>query len=230
MITRLLCTEDGLTPRYIVTATQPRVATLSKLTGTSYAVIMIDLDIPTNTSQTNTLLHWMQTGLTPAGTTTMLNSTSGMMQVFMLQNTTKTAALAPYIGPGPPARLPLSHRYTQILVDISDISTDATGTLQSAAKTRTGFDAMTVLTAAGLEDKVVAGNFFNVTNPGPIRGTMDGGTFANGTTSSSPDAAGTGSTAGPTTVPAFNSSGRDVGSSVNVLSALLGIGVVFVVL
>jgi hypothetical protein len=192
---------------------------------------MIDLDIPTNTSQTNTLLHWMQTGLTPAETATMLNSTSGMMQVFMLQNTTKTAPLASYIGPGPPAHLPLSHRYTQILVDTSEVSTATTRALESAAKTRVGFNAMTVLTEAGLEDNVMAGNSFNVTNPGPAQSTNGGGAFTIGTAiNGGPGVTGTGSATGPTTVPAFDSSGSVVGTSMSVLSALLGLGLLLLAL
>lgn len=131
---------------------------------------MIDLDIPTNsTSVTDTLLHWMQTDLTPATTPTQLNMTSGSQAVFLLKNAANTPALAPYFGPSPPARTPLSHRYTQILVDTSGVSTQATGALQGAAANRRGFQAQAVLKQAGLENKVVAGNFFIVTNPGPAQ-------------------------------------------------------------
>ncbi|KAL1870807.1 hypothetical protein VTK73DRAFT_2436 [Phialemonium thermophilum] len=168
-------------------AKQPQIGTTTRLTGTSFAVIMVDLDIPTtNPPATNTLLHWMQTGLTPALTATSLNTTSGRQSVFLLENQGNTPALAPYIGPSPPARVPLSHRYTQILVDTSGVNTEATNALQMAAMNRQGFNAQRVLQQAGLQDKVVAGNFFVVTNPGPAQtgGSSDNATsVATGTSS-----------------------------------------------
>lgn len=146
----------------------PTIATTQRLNGTSYAVVMIDLDVPTNSPPaTSTLLHWMQTGLTPATTTTQLNTSTAAMAVFLLQNSSNTAPLAPYLSPNPPARVPLSHRYTQILIDTTGIQQTALDTLRTAASNRSAFSAMTVLTKAGLENKVVAGNFYNVTNPGP---------------------------------------------------------------
>ncbi|KAK4229822.1 phosphatidylethanolamine-binding protein [Podospora fimiseda] len=139
------------------------------LNGTSYAVLMIDLDIPTdNPPATNTLLHWMQTGLTPATTATQLNTTSGTIRAFLLENTTNTAPIVAHFGPNPPARIPLSHRYTQILVDTSDITDEDIQVLRTAAATLRGFNAQQVLAQANLGDKVVAGNFYNVTNPGPV--------------------------------------------------------------
>jgi phosphatidylethanolamine-binding protein len=161
------------------------LGTLTQLTGKSYAVIMVDMDIPTNNPPaTNTLLHWMQTGFTPATTSTTLNTTNGVQQVFLL-NQGNTAALASYLGPSPPARLPLSHRYTQILVDTSSITAQQTSTLQSAAQSRQGFNANTVLTSANLVDKVVAGNSFNVTNPGPAQNSVAGTGTGNETGSTS---------------------------------------------
>ncbi|KAK4151311.1 CEN-like protein 1 [Chaetomidium leptoderma] len=155
-----------------VTTSQPRIGTLARLNGTSYAVMMIDLDIPTDTPpQTNTLLHWMQAGLTPATTPTQLNTTSGLIRAFLLlpnNATADTDAIAPYFGPNPPARIPLSHRYTQILVDTSGLTAQGTQALRTAAVTIRGFDAGAVLAAAGLEGRIVAGNSFNVTNPGPV--------------------------------------------------------------
>lgn len=133
---------------------------------------MIDLDIPTNNPPaTNTLLHWLQTGLTPAAQATRLNTTTGQMSVFLLENSTNTAPIAAYFGPNPPARTPLSHRYTQILVDTSTLDNAGLTALRTAAATIVGFSAQTVLNQAGLGDKVVAGNFYNVTNPGPVNGT-----------------------------------------------------------
>jgi phosphatidylethanolamine-binding protein len=147
---------------------------------------MIDLDIPTNSPpQTNTLLHWMQTGLTPATAATAVNSSSGKANAFALQ-AGQTAAFATYLQPNPPARVPLSHRYTQILVDTSGVQQTALDSLKSAAQNRMGFKAEEVLTAAGLQNKVVAGNFYNVTNAGP----------ASSSNSSSSGGSGSGSGAG----------------------------------
>lgn len=130
--------------------------------------MMIDLDIPTDSPpQTNTLLHWMQTGLTPSTTATQLNTTSGPIRAFLLENRgNATAAIAPYFGPNPPARVPLSHRYTQLLVDTSGLGEAGTEALKTAAKTGRGFDVASVLSKAGLQGKLVAGNSFNVTNGG----------------------------------------------------------------
>jgi len=164
------------------TIPQPRIGTLTRLAGRSYAVLMIDLDIPTDTPpQTNTLLHWAQTGLTPANTPTRLNTTTGQISVFLLENSTNTAPILGYFGPNPPARIPLSHRYTQILIDTSDADAEDISEIRTAAATIRGFNALTVLTEADLEDKVVAGNFFNVTNPGPVNGTGTPGGTGTGT-------------------------------------------------
>ncbi|KAK3373714.1 hypothetical protein B0T24DRAFT_624259 [Lasiosphaeria ovina] len=146
---------------------------------------MIDLDIPTNTPPaTNTLAHWIQTGLTPATAATTLNTTRGTIQAFLLENKGNTAAIAPYFGPSPPARIPLSHRYTQILVDTSSITAQGLQTLSTAVNaSRVGFNAGTVLAQASLAGKVVAGNFYNVTNPGPVQAAVTNTTAATTTTS-----------------------------------------------
>ncbi|OAA60485.1 Phosphatidylethanolamine-binding protein PEBP [Niveomyces insectorum RCEF 264] len=181
---------------------QPQIGSTQRLPGSSFTVIMLDLDIPTNNpGQTSTLLHWMQMGLTLSGQTTRVGSNNGnngngnngnngntnnnnngngannfgtpsaAESVFLLVNGSQQPAAAPYISPNPPARLPLSHRYTQVLVDTSGLSAQSTAmtTLMNAAKTRQGFNLAQVLQQAGLSNKVVAGNFFNVTNPGPVQ-------------------------------------------------------------
>ncbi|KAK3328439.1 phosphatidylethanolamine-binding protein [Cercophora scortea] len=176
---------NGITVAKLVTTSEPRIGTVTKLTGKSYAVLMIDLDIPTNSSKTNTLLHWMQTGLTPATTTSRLTAANGSVSVFLLENRSNTTAFAPYIGPNPPARIPLSHRYTQILVDTTNLTSEGASVLQTAAATRIGFSASTVLTEASLEGKVVAGNSYNVTNPGPAQSSTTGTANTNGNTSTS---------------------------------------------
>lgn len=173
---------------------QPVIASTQRLNGTTYAVLMIDMDIPTSTPpQTSTLLHWMQTGLTPAPTTTTLNTTRGALSVFLLQNSSNTSPFASYIGPNPPANtVPLSHRYVQILVDTTNAPQTTLDSLRTAAQTRQGFNADSTLRAVGLSTRVVAGNFFNVsassssstpTTNGSTTGTIPGTTFPNGSTS-----------------------------------------------
>ncbi|KAK8001451.1 Protein FLOWERING LOCUS T [Apiospora marii] len=164
------------------TANAPTISTASKLEGKSFAIMMIDLDIPTETAgKTNTLLHWMQTGLTAAA--------SGAGSALTVK------AAAPYLGPSPPAKTPLKHRYTEILVDTSAATPDQLKVLTDAAANRQGFQAEAVLTKAKLQDKVVAGNFFTVTNAGPAADAVKGGAKANSTT---PGAAkGTGSATKP---------------------------------
>ncbi|KAI1486151.1 phosphatidylethanolamine-binding protein [Biscogniauxia mediterranea] len=183
---------DGNVLAKASTQTAPTIGTQSKLDGTSFAVVMVDLDIPTDSPpQTNTLLHWMQTGLTQSTSATALNTTAGSMDVFTLQTSQQTA-FAAYIGPSPPARTPLSHRYTQLLIDTSSATAEDLSVLQSAAATRMGFNANTVLTQAGLVDKVIAANFFNVTNPGPV------GAATNTNSTGSGSSRGTGSVTSPT--------------------------------
>ncbi|KAI0909064.1 PEBP-like protein [Ustulina deusta] len=181
---------DGVVVAKSTTQTPPTLATQSKLDGSSFAILMIDLDIPTdNPPQTNTLLHWMQTGLTQSSSAVPLNTTTDSFTAFVLSVPQDEAAFAPYLGPSPPARIPLSHTYTEIIVDTSDASEEALSTLQAAAANRQGFNAQSVLTSAGLADKVVAGNFFNVTNPGPVSdSTASNSTTGrgNGTSSGSP--------------------------------------------
>ncbi|KAI5924698.1 phosphatidylethanolamine-binding protein [Camillea tinctor] len=184
---------DGNVLAKASTQTAPTIGTQSKLDGTSFAVVMVDLDIPTNSPpQTNTLLHWLQTNLTQSTSATAVNTTAGSMDVFTLQ-TSQQAAFADYIGPSPPARTPLSHRYTQLLIDTSSATTQDLSVLQSAAATRMGFNANTVLTQAGLVDKVIAANFFNVTNPGPVEAATNSSTG-----SGSGSSRGTGSVTSPT--------------------------------
>ncbi|KAI0194621.1 PEBP-like protein [Astrocystis sublimbata] len=171
--------QDGVEVAKDITQTAPTLATQSKLDGSSFAVMMIDLDIPTdNPPETGTLLHWMQTGLTQSASA-VSNSSAGATS-FAFSVPADEAALADYLGPSPPAKIPLSHRYTEIIVDTSDLTDTGLAALKKAAGTRLGFNAKGVMTEAGLLDKVVAGNFFNVTNPGPL----EGATASNSTTGS----------------------------------------------
>ncbi|KAI1811597.1 phosphatidylethanolamine-binding protein [Poronia punctata] len=160
-----IAAQDGVVVPKDNTQTAPTIASLKRLDGTSFAVLMIDLDIPTE--EPHTLLHWLQTGLTQSPSSTPLNTTLGSQDAFIF-SVPQDEAFAPYLGPGPPAKTPLSHRYTQILVNTSGASDEDLAVLEAAAENRQNFIAQDVLTSAGLVDKVVAGNFFNVTNPGPV--------------------------------------------------------------
>ncbi|GAW17337.1 hypothetical protein ANO14919_067930 [Xylariales sp. No.14919] len=172
---------DGAVVEKDITQEPPTIATQSKLDGTSFAILMIDLDIPTdNPPETNTLLHWLQTGLTQSSSAVPFNATQGSTSAFVFSVPEDEDAFAPYLGPAPPARIPLSHEYTEIIVDTSDASEDGLSALKTAAANRLGFNAQDVLTSAGLVDKVVAGNFFNVTNPGPVEGTKSSNSTTGG--------------------------------------------------
>lgn len=176
---------------------------------------MVDLDIPTNNPPaTSTLLHWLQTGLTPATSATSITSTTGGAQkFFMLQPPgDPTAAYASYIAPNPPARVPLSHRYTQILVDTSAATTAELNALKKAAANRSGFSASAVLAQANLVNKVVAGNWFVVTNPGPA---INSNVAGSGTESTANNISSDASVASESTSAALSSSTSGT-SSLNV--------------
>ena len=129
---------------------------------------MIDLDIPIPNPPT-TLLHWLQTSLVPAKTATRIRTPTGELAVFLLENgTAPVAPLVSYFGPNPPARLPLAHRYVQLLVDTSEVEAEDVAVLTERAKTGRGFDVGKVLEEADLDGKVVAGSWLVVRNPGPV--------------------------------------------------------------
>jgi len=126
------------------------------------------------------MLQWMQTSLTQSSSATPLNTTMGSKNAYVFSVSQDVEAFAPYAGPAPPARIPLSHRYTQILVDTSEASDEALATLKTAAANRRNFVALDVLTSAGLANKIVAGNFYNVTNPGPVGSSTPTNSSGNG--------------------------------------------------
>ncbi|KAH6655103.1 phosphatidylethanolamine-binding protein [Truncatella angustata] len=196
-----------------VSQKQPQLAMATRLTGTSYAVMMVDLDIPTTSPpQTSTLLHWMQTGLIQSSTATVMNTTAGVANVYVLEMPGAIAAAASYIGPAPPARTPLSHRYTQVLIDTSSASPASMSVLMQAAQSRQGFNAEQVLTQAGLQSKVVAGNFFMVTNPGPaVDSTTSTGTGTSAGTNTNTGTS-TGVTTGATIGNSTTGTGRGTGT------------------
>lgn len=154
-----------------VTATAPTIGTAEKLFGT-YTIMMVDPDIPPAVvgNPTSELLHWMQGGLVSASTA----STVGGVQIFELINPKNQSAFASYLGPSPPAKAPLTHRYTQMLLNTTD-NTNAVSSLSKFATVRTNFSAVSVVQSSGAI--LVAGNSFNVTNTtgsGTATGTISG--------------------------------------------------------
>ncbi|KAK1986920.1 phosphatidylethanolamine-binding protein [Colletotrichum cereale] len=163
---------NGVDLQKSLTQSEPTFGTTEPLTGKSYAIIMVDVDIPTNNPPaTGTFLHWAQADLIPVTTTTTLQLNDGKQTIHTLK--ANGDAIAPYRGPAPPAKVPLSHRYIELLVDTSDITAAGTAALKTLSN-RQGVQVNDVLTKAGLANKVVAGNFFTVTNPGPAANAKNG--------------------------------------------------------
>ncbi|KAL2889522.1 hypothetical protein HOO65_020064 [Ceratocystis lukuohia] len=179
---------DGVVMAQNETQTAPTLATSSHLQGT-FSIFMIDSNVPSNTtsSGTTTLLHWALTGLSSSNVSTNLN---GEPAHILKPTSNSTAPLAKYIGPAPPARVPLSHQYTLILINDTSLTSSNRKRLQKAADKRLGFDAPTVLGATSLSLDTVAASYFNVTNS--AKGLVDTGSGLNSTTGNS-DRGGSGS-------------------------------------
>jgi hypothetical protein len=120
--------------------------------------MMVDPDIPPQVAggATSELLHWMQSGLVSSNTST----TVGGQKFFELVNPSNTTPIASYIQPSPPNKSPVSHRYTQLLLNTTGNSS-ALSTLAKFGMTRQNFSAVDVVNSAGLQ--VLRGNSFNVT-------------------------------------------------------------------
>lgn len=121
---------------------------------------MVDPDVPVGNGSTSELLHWMQSGLISSGNMT----TVAGVQMFELVNSKNVSALATYIQPSPPNKVPTTHRYTQLLLNTTNIATNNTAMteLMTFAKSRSPFSAVNVVSQTGL--KVLFGNSFNVSN------------------------------------------------------------------
>jgi hypothetical protein len=129
------------------------------LTGT-YTLMMVDPDIPPAVpgNPTGELLHWLQPGLISASTP----STLAGRTVYTLTNPSNVSALATYLQPTPPFKVPYSHRYVELLLNTTAVDTKNGSVLQMASSgARTPFDAVKVLRDAGVV--IVASNWFNVT-------------------------------------------------------------------
>lgn len=149
-------------------AYQPQLYTDKSLPGT-YTLLMVDPDNPpANASSTSTeeFLHWIQPGLVSAKTTSIVNGKT----VYELINPKNVSAFAPYLPPGPPFQFPFIHRYIQLLLDTT--STPNNSVLAAAAQNRRQFHVLQVVNNAGVS--VVAGNWFNSSDPKAVAGN-DGG-------------------------------------------------------
>lgn len=147
---------------YLDTALAPSVGTEKILYG-SYTIMMVDLDIPSanGSSLTSERLHWMQSDLSSASST----STIGNKTVYALVNTVNASAFASYEQPSPPDLIPLSHRYTQYLLNTT-LMPEALIMLANISAVRSAFNSTTAISTFGIP--LVAGNWFNVTNQAAI--------------------------------------------------------------
>ncbi|RAL58364.1 hypothetical protein DID88_006044 [Monilinia fructigena] len=138
------------------TASAPILGTATKMTGT-YTVMMVDPDIPSSKAgnSTSQFLHWMQSGLTSANTTTTIDG----QKIYELVNEKNTPAFATYLQPNPPNIAPTTHRYTQLLFNTTNMNMSL-ATFQIAGKDRGNFNAADVAKGANLT--VIMGNSFNV--------------------------------------------------------------------
>jgi len=201
------------------TQTAPTVGTTERLVGT-YTLMMVDPDIPPQTAggPTTELLHWMQSGLVSANTST----TIGGVKVFELRNPSNTTAFASYIGPSPPNKAPQTHRYTQMLLNTTGNVTALTS-LAKFAMTRSNFSAVNVVRSSGLT--VLAGNSFNVTADSSTTGVGSGNSTIPGATTSTQTVTGAGSSAtGKSgvngTVPKTTNNGGRVGGGGAIVAGL----------
>ncbi|KAL0941517.1 uncharacterized protein CTRU02_204280 [Colletotrichum truncatum] len=159
---------NGVDLPQALTRNEPIFGTTEPLVGTSFTIIMVDIDIPTeNPPATDTYLHWFRTGFVQDSSPTLLSLNNGSAY-SIYQFRSNHGDQAHYVSPAPPAKTPLRHRYVEILVDTSNISGEAATIMGGVASlNRKGVNVEGILTQAGLIDKVVAGNWFTITNPGP---------------------------------------------------------------
>lgn len=174
--------------------------------------MMVDPDIPPANAggATSELLHWMQSGLVSANTTT----TIGGQKVFALINPTNTTPIASYIGPSPPNKSPTTHRYTQMLLNTTGNSS-ALASLTKAGATRGNFSATNVVKNAGLN--VLFGNSFDVSATNTTA--SSGGIGSNSTSSSGGTKASASTTVRTTTVPGATATGKANGNGTSAAPA-----------
>lgn len=168
-------------------ASAPSLYTDEHLSGL-YTLMMFDPDNPppanSTSTQTQEFLHWIQPGLVSSNTSTIVNG----KQVYELLNPWNVSALAPYLEPGPPFKFPYFHRYIELLLYTP---TQNSSVLYQAAQSRSPFHAQQVITDANLT--VVAGNWFNSSNPQALIGNPSGNASITPTQTGGPAAVSTSS-------------------------------------
>ncbi|KAI9765920.1 MAG: hypothetical protein M1840_007061 [Geoglossum simile] len=179
-----------------------------------YVVIMMDLDVVFNGTNTN-LVHWIQGDFGASDGSPKLSSSQG--------------PIAPYLSPAPPAGQ--NHRYVQMLFkeprgfSIPASFTAIFANLTASVVNRIGFDLNKFIAEAKLDD-LVAGNFFRVATANET---------ASATPTSTPATSGTGAKstgAATSTAPTSSVTSANSGIVGRVLDLpiLVGIGMVGVVI
>ncbi|OAA65694.1 Phosphatidylethanolamine-binding protein PEBP [Niveomyces insectorum RCEF 264] len=133
--------------RQVHTAKQPTIALSTANASSTYLFIMMDLDVPAGGAR-STLLHAMLQDFKASGSGGVLTSTA--------------TGPASYMGPAPPKETPAHpHHYVQVLFE-QPAGFAVPATMQSAVRSRLGFNLANFVTAASL-GAPVAGNYFTVT-------------------------------------------------------------------
>jgi hypothetical protein len=183
------------------TSAAPTVYTDKHLDG-QYVVMVVDPDLPT--SPPTEMLHWLQPFSSSSQSTTI-----GGKTVYELIPPSSTSAYADWKQPSPPFKVPYSHRYVILLLDLSDVSGIGDETLQADAQTRNPFDAVKTIKAAGVP--IIGSTWFNVTNAEAI---SSGSASVSSTSStSSHSSTSTDSSSATTTSASATSTGSGTGSA-----------------
>ncbi|RDW63819.1 hypothetical protein BP6252_11364 [Coleophoma cylindrospora] len=139
----------------------PTLALDRMLTGRTFAVVMIDPDTPATGvggNGTNSLIHWFQDGFTSSSSSVTVAGKT----VVPLVNVANTTAIQAYLQPQSGPANGQTHRYTQFLIDTTNVTTfNVDPSLKNATKTRSGFDMAKFVTEANVQ--VLSANWFNVT-------------------------------------------------------------------
>jgi len=172
-----------LIPRNLTANAPNLTTTVFSTTGTAI-VFMIDLDIPTNTSTRNTLLHWLVPGVTGVANA---GNTSTILKI------PNPGIGAPYLQPNPPVG-DIAHRYVLYLFEqpktFSIPAAYAAINPPANIPARIGFNLTAFVASAGLSAPLAA-NYFtvqnvtaNVTTPATATSTSRAATLAPETSTS----------------------------------------------
>ncbi|KAL3417983.1 hypothetical protein PVAG01_10993 [Phlyctema vagabunda] len=136
------------------TASPPTISAPSNSNASTYALFMIDIDLPINNTRV-TLLHWFQPDLVVDSAGTLVPS-----------NTNASGPGAAYLQPNPPAG-DIAHRYTFVLYEqpstFSVPAAFAAINPPANVPARGGFSVAAFAAAADLGEPI-SGNFWTVQN------------------------------------------------------------------